>query len=44
MRLYSIIRTPADPQDPGGMKMANDLQDVIKVEQASAGRFEEPIG
>jgi len=37
-----IIRTLADPQDAADVKAANALQDAIKVEQASVGRFEVP--
>jgi len=29
-------------QDPGHVKKANALQDAIKVEQASSGKFEVP--
>jgi hypothetical protein len=37
-----IIRTLANPQGAGDMKAANALQDAIRVEQASAGKFEAP--
>jgi para-nitrobenzyl esterase len=40
--VYLIIRTLADAQDPGDVKKANALQDQIKVEQASSGKFEVP--
>ena len=40
--LYLIIRTMADSQDPADVTKANALQDQIKVEQASIGRFEVP--
>jgi hypothetical protein len=37
-----IIRTLADPSDPDDIKAANTVQDAIKVEQASIGRFQVP--
>jgi hypothetical protein len=37
-----IIRTLADPQDAADVKAANAMQDAIKVEQASVGKFEVP--
>lgn len=40
--VYLIIRTLANPQDPGDVKKANALQDEITVEQASSGTFEVP--
>jgi para-nitrobenzyl esterase len=40
--VYFIIRTLADPQNPDDVKAANAVQDAIKVEQASAGKFEAP--
>jgi hypothetical protein len=39
---YIIIRTFADPRDVNDLKAANALQDQIKVEQASIGKFEVP--
>lgn len=36
------IRTFVDPNNPEDMKKAHELQDQIKVEQASAGTFEVP--
>ncbi len=40
--VYLIVRTLADPGSPEDLRLANALQDEIKVEQASAGRFEIP--
>jgi para-nitrobenzyl esterase len=40
--VYVIIRTLADPSDPDDIKTANAVQDTIKVEQASVGRFQVP--
>jgi hypothetical protein len=40
--VYIIIRTLADSANPQDVKAANAVQDAIKVEQASAGRFEAP--
>lgn len=40
--VYVIIRTLADSADPQDVKAANAVQDAIKVEQASAGKFEVP--
>ncbi|MGC2778110.1 MAG: DUF1254 domain-containing protein [Bradyrhizobium sp.] len=40
--VYIIIRTLANPEDPQDVKMANTMQDQVKVEQASAGKFEVP--
>jgi hypothetical protein len=40
--VFLAIRTLANPEDPGDIKAANGLQDAIKVEQASIGRFEVP--
>jgi para-nitrobenzyl esterase len=40
--VYLIIRTLADSQNPGDVKKANALQDEIKVEQASDGKFDVP--
>jgi para-nitrobenzyl esterase len=40
--VFLIIRTLADPQNPADVKAANALQDAIKVEQASLGKFEVP--
>jgi len=36
------IRTLANPEDPADLKAANALQDAIKVDQASTGKFEVP--
>ncbi len=38
--VYIIIRTLADSDNAADVKAANAVQDGIKVEQASAGRFE----
>jgi hypothetical protein len=40
--VYVIIRTLADPENLQDIQAANGIQDAIKVEQASAGRFEVP--
>lgn len=40
--VYVIIRTLVDPGDPQDTKAANAVQDGIKVEQASAGKFMVP--
>jgi para-nitrobenzyl esterase len=40
--VYIIIRTLADPENAQDVKAANAIQDAVKVEQASAGRFEVP--
>jgi len=40
--VYVIIRTLADSGNPQDVKAANAVQDAIKVEQASAGKFEVP--
>jgi hypothetical protein len=40
--VYVIIRTLANPYNPQDVTAANAVQDQIKVEQASAGRFEVP--
>jgi hypothetical protein len=40
--VFIIIRTLADPEKPDDVKDANALQDAIKVEQASTGKFEVP--
>jgi hypothetical protein len=37
-----IIRTLVDPENPEDVKAANQLQDVIQVDQARAGSFEVP--
>ena len=39
---YVAIRTVADPRNPSDMKAARALQDAIKVEQATVGKFEVP--
>ena len=40
--VFIIIRTLADSGNPQDVKTANAMQDAIKVEQASAGKFEVP--
>jgi hypothetical protein len=40
--VYIIIRTLADPSDPDDIKAANAVQDTIKVQQASIGKFQVP--
>jgi para-nitrobenzyl esterase len=40
--VYVIIRTLAEAEDARDVKMANAVQDQIKVEQASVGKFEVP--
>ncbi|MFB6419611.1 MULTISPECIES: DUF1254 domain-containing protein [Bradyrhizobium] len=40
--VYVIIRTLVDSASPQDVKAANVIQDGIKVEQASAGKFEVP--
>jgi para-nitrobenzyl esterase len=40
--VYIIIRTLADPEKTEDIKAANAVQDAIKVEQASVGKFEVP--
>jgi hypothetical protein len=40
--VFIIIRTLADSGSPQDVKTANAMQDAIKVEQASAGKFEVP--
>lgn len=40
--VYVIIRTLANSEDAGDVKAANAVQDDIRVDQASAGRFEMP--
>ena len=40
--VYIIIRTLADSGNPQDVKAANAVQDAIKIEQASAGKFEVP--
>jgi len=37
-----LVRTFVDPNDPKDLKTANALQDAVRVEQASPGRFEVP--
>jgi para-nitrobenzyl esterase len=37
-----IVRTLADPQDPADLQAAHVLQDALRAEQASVGRFEAP--
>lgn len=40
--VFTIVRTLANPQDPADLKIANAIQDAIKVEQADIGTFEIP--
>lgn len=40
--VFFLIRTLANASDPKDLLMANQLQDAIKVEQASAGSFSVP--
>jgi len=40
--VFIIIRTLANPEDKADMKLANEVQDKIGVEQASTGSFEVP--
>jgi para-nitrobenzyl esterase len=40
--VYVIIRTLADSENPQDIKAANGMQDAIKVEQVSPGKFEVP--
>jgi para-nitrobenzyl esterase len=40
--VFVIIRTLADSGNPQDVNAANAVQDAIKVEQASAGKFEVP--
>jgi hypothetical protein len=40
--VFLLVRTLANPEDPADMKAANAIQDAIKVEQASIGKFEVP--
>ena len=40
--VLAIIRILADPRNPDDIKVANTLQDAIKVEQPSVGKFEVP--
>src|SRR5689334_201423 len=40
--VYVIVRTLVDSESPQDVKAANVIQDAIKVEQASAGKFEVP--
>jgi hypothetical protein len=37
-----VIRILANPRDPEDMKQVHDLQDAIKVEQKSSGKYEAP--
>lgn len=41
--VYIIIRTLADSDNAADVKTANAVQDGIKVEQASVGKFEVPV-
>lgn len=40
--VFLLVRTLANPEDAADMKVANAVQDSIKVEQASVGKFEVP--
>jgi para-nitrobenzyl esterase len=40
--VFVVIRTLANPGDPEDMKAAHALQDAIKVEQGSIGKWEQP--
>lgn len=40
--VFTIVRTLANPQDPGDMNAAHALQDAITVAQARTGSFEAP--
>jgi para-nitrobenzyl esterase len=40
--VFLLVRMLANPEDPADMKAANAVQDLIKVEQASVGKFEVP--
>jgi para-nitrobenzyl esterase len=40
--MFAIVRTLANPDDPADLETANDLQDAIQVEQATAGKWEAP--
>jgi para-nitrobenzyl esterase len=40
--VFVLVRTLANPEDAADVKAANALQDAIKVEQASTGKFEVP--
>jgi para-nitrobenzyl esterase len=40
--VFLLVRTLANPEDPADLKVANAVQDAIKVEQASVGDFEVP--
>ena len=40
--VFLLVRTLANPEDPADLKAANAVQDAIKVEQASIGKFEVP--
>jgi hypothetical protein len=40
--VYVIIRTLADAQNPQDVKAANAVQDAVRVEQASGGKFDVP--
>jgi hypothetical protein len=40
--IFAIIRFMADPRNSDDIKVANALQDAIKVEQPSVGKFEVP--
>lgn len=40
--VFLLVRTLANPEDAADMKAANAVQDSIKIEQASIGRFETP--
>jgi hypothetical protein len=40
--VFLLVRTLANPEDPADLKAANGIQDGIKLEQASAGKFQVP--
>jgi hypothetical protein len=40
--VFLLVRTLANPEDSADLKAANAIQDAIKVEQASVGKFEVP--
>jgi hypothetical protein len=40
--VFMIIRTFANPQDPADMAAAHALQDRVRIEQASPGKWEAP--
>ena len=40
--VFLLVRTLANPEDAADLKAANAVQDAIKVEQASVGKWEAP--